>query len=202
MKILDMEQGSPEWHAARLGIPTASRFKEIITPAKGEKSKQYKKYLYELLAERVTGEREESHTSEWMIRGTELEDAAREAYAFIRDMQVQQVGFVLNDEESIGVSPDGLIGEDGGLEIKCPKASTVMRYIDEDRLPDEYKPQVQGCLWITGRAWWDFVVYHPSIELWVKRIYRDEVYIEKMRKHIGAFVLELEQTYQRVKDER
>jgi putative phage-type endonuclease len=198
MQLLDMEQGSEAWLKARLGIPTASRFKEIITPAKGERSKSYKSYLYELLAERMTQEREDSYISEWMQRGNLLEDAARSAYEFLHDVEVQQVGLVLNDAGSIGASPDGLTGEDGGLEIKCPKASSAVRYMVEDAMPDIYKPQVQGNLWITGRQWWDFVVYHPDLDLFVKRIYRDEAYIKKMAQHITAFTEELEDAHMRL----
>lgn len=196
MIVLNLEQGSEAWHRARLGIPTASRFKDIITPAKGEKSKSYTAYLYELLAERVTGEKSDNFTSEWMQRGNELEPQARNAYEFLFEVEVEQVGFILNDEKSIGVSPDGLIGADGGLEIKSPKASTLVQYMLEDKLPDIYKPQVQGNLWISDREWWDFVAYHPSMDLFVKRVYRDETYIKKMQKHITEFTEELEEKYQ------
>jgi len=202
MQVLDIEQGLEAWLKARLGIPTASRFKEIITPAKGEKSKSYKTYLFELLAERMTQDKEDSYTNEWMQRGNELEAAARSAYEFLYEVEVQQVGLVLNDAGTIGVSPDGLIGEDGGLEIKCPKAANAVRYMVEDAMPDVYKPQVQGNLWITGRQWWDFVVYHPDLDLFVKRIYRDEAYIKKMEQHITAFVEELQEAHRRLTNDR
>jgi hypothetical protein len=198
MRVIECEQGSDRWHKARLGIPTASRYKDIVTPARGDKSKSYTAYLYELLAERVTGEPSDTFMSEWMQRGNELEPAARSAYAFLCDVEVQQVGFITNDAGTIGASPDGLIGTDGGLEIKCPKPSTLVRYMVEDKLPDIYKPQVQGNLWICEREWWDFVAYHPSMELFIKRVYRDDAYIEKLRQHITAFVEELEETYQRI----
>ena len=196
MIVLDLEQGSQAWLNARLGIPTASRFKDIITPAKADRSKSAAAYMYELLAERLTKEPNEFYANEWMQRGNELEPMARTAYEFITDNSVDEVGFILNDEKSIGVSPDGLVGADGGIEIKCPKASTMVKYMIEDKLPDIYKPQVQGNLWISGREWWDFIVYHPSIELYVKRVYRDEAYIKKMEEHITAFVSELEKMYQ------
>ena len=199
MRLLEIEQGSPEWFTARLGIPTASRFKEIITPAKAERSKCASTYLYELLAERVTHEPTESYTSEWMERGTALEEAARSAYSFLNDTPVQQVGMILNDTGTIGASPDGLIGTDGGLEIKCPKPSTMMRYMVEDAMPAIYRPQVQGNLWISGRAWWDFVAYHPAIGIFQKRIERDDAYITKLSQHLEAFVEELERHYQRIK---
>lgn len=199
MITLEIEQGSPAWLHARLGLPTASRFKDIITPAKGDKSKSYRTYLYELLAERLTGEPSESFTSEWMQRGNELEPRARDAYAFLHDVEVSQVGLMLNDAGTIGASPDGLIGTDGGLEIKCPKPSTLVRYMIEAKLPDIYKPQVQGNLWISGRQWWDFVAYHPGMELFVLRVQRDEEYIARMEEHVTAFADELETLYQGIK---
>ena len=198
MITLELEQGTPEWFTARLGIPTASRYKDIVTPARGDKSKSYMTYLYELLAERVTGESADGFTNEWMQRGNELEPHARSAYEFLFEADVQQVGFVLNDAKTIGASPDGLIGSDGGIEIKCPKASTAVRYMVEDKLPDIYKPQVQGNLWICEREWWDFVVYHPSMDLFVKRVYRDDTYIKKLETHITAFVEELEALHGRL----
>ena len=199
MKVLNFEQGSPEWFAARVGIPTASRFKDIITPAKGDKSKSYTTYLYELLAERVTGEKSDTFTSEWMQRGNDLEPMARSAYEFIHEISIDEVGFILNDAETIGVSPDGLIGIDGGLEIKCPKPSTMVKYIIEDELPDIYKPQVMGNLWISEREWWDFIAYHPNMDLLIKRVYRDEAYIKKMQQHITDFVDELGEKYQKIR---
>jgi len=199
MLLIDLDQGSPEWLRARLGIPTASRFKEIITPARGDRSKSSQRYLHELLAERLTGEPSDGFTSEWMQRGNELEPQARAAYAFLYDVEVQQTGIMFNDAATIGASPDGLIGEDGGLEIKCPKPATVIEYMLADAMPDIYRPQVQGNLWISGREWWDFVAYHPSLDLFVKRIYRDEAYIQKLEEHVMAFAEELEAAYQRIR---
>jgi len=198
MIMLDLDQGSPEWLKARLGIPTASRFKDIITPARADRSKSSQSYLYELLAERLTNEPSDFFVSEWMQRGNELEPAARDAYAFLSGDEVTQTGIMLNDEQTIGASPDGLISDDGGIEIKCPKPATLVRYMVEDALPDVYRPQVQGNLWISGREWWDFVAYHPGMELFIKRIYRDEAYIQKLEQHITAFVEELETLHRRL----
>lgn len=197
MKTLKLEQGSDEWFQARLGKPTGSGFSKIITPDKGDKSKSYTTYLHELIAERLIRDREVTFKSEWMDRGNELEPFARSAYEFIHEVDVEQIGFILNDKETIGVSPDGLIGNIGGLEIKCPKASTLVKWVLDDRLPLEYKPQVMGCLWVSEREWWDFIGYHPSMNLFIKRIYRDEDYIKKMSQHITDFTDELEEKYQR-----
>ena len=196
MIILDLEQGSDEWFAARLGIPTASRFKDIVTPTKGEKSKSYKSYMYELIAERLTKGREDFFKSEWMERGNEVEPLARASYEFIHEVEVKQVGMILNDERTIGISPDGLIGDNGGLEIKCPKPSTVVKYMLDGGLPLEYKPQVMGSLMVSEREYWDFLAFHPSMDFFELRVYRDEEYIKKMDQHIKDFVDELQNNFE------
>ena len=198
MQILDFEQGSVEWHQARLGIPTASRFSDIITPAKGGLSTSYKKYIAELIAERIEGLDPDAYTSSWMQRGNDLEIEAFTNYEFITDMTPETTGIILNDEGTIGASPDGLIELEGGLEVKCPKLSTAVSYMMDDDLPLIYKPQVQGNLWLSEREWWDFVVYHPSLKLFIKRIHRDEEYIKKMAEHMDRFTTELHDTYERL----
>jgi hypothetical protein len=199
MQILNLEQGSEGWHRARLGIATASRFKDIITPAKGDKSASYKGYMYELIAEKLTKGKEDFFKSEWMERGNEIEPLARASYEFIHEVEVKQVGIMLNDEGTIGASPDGLIGDAGGLEIKCPKPSTVVKYMLDGGLPLEYKPQVMGSLWISGREWWDFLAFHPSMDFYQIRVYRDEEYIKKMNQHIMDFVDELQNNYEKLR---
>ena len=199
MKILDFEQGSDEWFNARLGIPTASRFKDIITPAKGDKSKSYKPYMYELIAEKLIKGKQESFKSEWMERGNEIEPLARASYEFMHDTKVLEVGMMINEEGTIGASPDGLIGDIGGIEIKSPKPSTIVKYILDDRLPLEYKPQVMGNLWISGREWWDFLAFHPDMDFYEIRVYRDEEYIKKMAKHINDFVDEMQNSFEKIK---
>ena len=123
MRIDQNEQGSPEWLAARLGIPSASMFAKIVT-TKGIWSASADAYINQLVAERLTGEREEVFQSHHMLRGTELEPDARDLYSLISDAEVTEVGFCLHDTLSAGCSPDGLIGEEGGLEIKAPAPST------------------------------------------------------------------------------
>lgn len=199
MKILNLEQGSDEWFSARLGVPTASRFKDIITPAKGDKSTSYKGYMYELIAERLTKDRENFFKSEWMERGNEIEPLARASYEFINEVEVKQVGMIFNDEMTIGISPDGLVGDNGGLEIKCPKPSTIVKYMLDGGLPLEYKPQVMGSLMISGREWWDFLAFHPNMDFYQIRVYRDEEYIKNMETHLNDFVNELEINYQKLR---
>lgn len=200
MQTLQVKQGSDEWLKVRLGKPTASRFGDIITPDKGEKSKTYTAYLYELLGELIAGEKDETYKSQWMDRGNELEQKAKEKYEFLKDATIETVGIVFNDDLTIGASPDGLIGNKGGIEIKCPKSSTIVKYMLEDRLPLIYKPQVQGNLWICEREYWDFIAYHPNTNMFIHRVYRDEDYIKKMSFYLNDFVDELKEKYETLKD--
>ena len=187
MKICNHEQGSPEWFEARLGIPSASMFSKIVT-TKGVWSTQADSYINQLVAERLTGEREEIYQSHHMIRGTELEPEARDMYCLMKDVEVQEVGFCLHDTLKAGCSPDGLVGEDGGIEIKCPAPATHVEYLRGGILPSRYKQQVMGCLWITQREWWDFVSYHPNMKPLIVRVERDEEYIAALEECVTKAV--------------
>lgn len=192
MIIVDHEQGTPEWVAARLGIPTASNFKRILT-ATGKLSTSVDTYFYELLAERITKQPANDYTNEWMARGTELEPEARSTYEFIYDTQVEQVGFVyLDDRRHVGCSPDGLVGDDGTIEIKAPKASTHVKYLLDGKCPADYVPQVQGQLWITGRKFCDFMSYHPDCDPLFVRVLRDNDYIEALTKEVDKLSKRIE----------
>lgn len=196
MRIDQHEQGSPEWLAARLGIPSASMFAKIVT-TKGAWSTSADTYINQLVAERLTGEREEVFQSHHMIRGTELEPDARDLYSLMTDSEVTEVGFCLHDTLAAGCSPDGLIGEDGGLEIKCPAPSTHVEYLRGGVLPSKYKQQVMGCLWITGREWWDFVSYHPTMKPLIVRVERDEEYIAALENCVTQAVHLIEQNVEK-----
>lgn len=196
MRIDQNEQGSPEWLAARLGIPSASMFAKIVT-TKGAWSTSADSYINQLVAERLTGEREEVFQSHHMIRGTELEPDARDLYSLMTDSEVTEVGFCLHDTLAAGCSPDGLIGEDGGLEIKCPAPSTHVEYLRGGVLPSKYKQQVMGCLWITGREWWDFVSYHPTMKPLIVRVERDEEYIAALENCVTKAVHLIEQNVEK-----
>jgi len=196
MRIDQNEQGSPEWLAARLGIPSASMFAKIVT-TKGAWSTSADTYINQLVAERLTGEREEVFQSHHMIRGTELEPDARDLYSLMTDSEVTEVGFCLHDTLAAGCSPDGLIGEDGGLEIKCPAPSTHVEYLRGGVLPSKYKQQVMGCLWITGREWWDFVSYHPTMKPLIVRVERDEEYIAALENCVTKAVHLIEQNVEK-----
>ena len=188
---LDCEQGSEEWLAARLGIPTATGFENIVT-ATGKKSASYIKYMAELIEESILGGGD-TFKSGFMERGNQLEPQARAAYEFLTGNDVIQVGGVyLNEDREVMVSPDGLIPSlKKGLEIKCPKMSTHIRYLLEGGVPAEYVIQVQANLWVTGYETWDFVSYCPEYQkqtLYLFTDARDEKLMKAFDEHIPQFV--------------
>lgn len=196
MRCIDCEQGSDEWIYARLGIPSASMYGKIIT-TQGKWSTQADTYINQLVAEKLTREQTPFYQNEHMARGTELEPDARKMYEFIKDVEVKEVGFCLHDTLEAGASPDGLIGEDGGLEIKCPAPATHVEYLRGGKLPSKYKQQVMGCLWITGREWWDFMSYHPSMKPLIVRVERDEDYIAELEACVSKAVELIEENVEK-----
>ena len=188
MKIITADQGTPEWFAARLGLATGSKFSDVLAGGKGLTRKAY---AVQLALEIVTGKQAETFTNQAMQDGTEREPIARALYEAHTGNFVDEVGFCRHDSIECGVSPDGLIDEDGGIEIKCPKASTHAGYLAIPAEPSTYTAQIQGCMWVTGRAWWDFVSYHPDFpenaQLIVRRIKRDSDYIVKLEQAVKAF---------------
>lgn len=199
MKIIDCEQGSPEWLAARLGIPTASEFHKIVGNATGELSRSRdkkglsetaKKYAYRLVAETLLGrEVEKPPGTPWaMMRGKELEPLAREQYSFINDVEIRQVGFVTTDNGLLGCSPDGLIvGTRGGLEIKATIDENHMG-IFIDGPGEDYTPQVMGQLAIAELSFIDLYAYHPDLPPKTIRTYRNETYIAKLDAALREFL--------------
>lgn len=176
MIIHDVEQGTPEWLRLRLGIPTASQFTRLVTPKTRKLSGSIDGYVNELLAEWFIGEPVVEIDSPWMSRGRELESEARAWYSMDIGADVRQVGFVTDDEATAGCSPDGLVGDAGGVEIKCPSAGVHVGYmLGGDH---KYELQMQGCMWLTDRQWWDFVSYNPSLPPYRVRYERDNDLIQ------------------------
>ena len=190
MRILEAEQGTQEWLDARLGRPSASQFYKLITTS-GKPSASADDYISEMIAERITGEREPIFVNEWMQRGTELEPEARATYEFMHGVDVQEVGFILDDSSEFGCSPDGLINDDGGVEFKCPSPKNHIAWSRKGVCPSKHYAQVQGCLYITGREWWDFMSYHPDMKPFVVRVERDEKFIKKLAEQISLAVEEI-----------
>ena len=188
MIILDHEQGSPEWLAARLGKPSASMFSKLITQT-GKPSTSADGYINELIAERLTGHSEPFHVTEWMLRGNEIEPEARESYEFISGNDVIETGFILDTSWEFGCSPDGLIKEEGGLEIKCPAPKTMVSYLrDPQAGVKKYWQQIQGCMLVTGASSWDAFAYHPDMPHVLVTVKRNEEYINQLAEQIKSAV--------------
>lgn len=190
MNIIDCIQGSDEWFASRLGKVTASCFSDVLNKKTGRGV-----YMIKLAAERLTGLPQGSYNNAVMERGKELEPEAREYYAKSSGQEIVQIGFAELDEW-IGASPDGLIGDDGLAEIKCPNSTTHIINILKDKMPTQYIPQVQGQLWVTGRKWCRFISYDPRLAtrpFWSIRIERDEEYIKNLQAATNIFVKELKE---------
>lgn len=195
-RIIDCEQGSPEWFAARLGIPTASEFATVM--AKGE-GKTRKTYMLKLAGEVLTGEPMATYQNADMERGKIMEDEARSAYALMKDADPIRVGFILNGQK--GCSPDSLLGNAGGLEIKSAAPHIQIERLLKNDLPAEHRAQVQGNLWVTEREFWDFASYCPRLPLMVVRVYRDETYIANLASAVKAFNEELATTVQFIRQQ-
>lgn len=181
--VRDIAQNTPEWLALRVGVLTASNFHKVTMKGRGGKDSVTRAALIDQLAtERITGRSaEEGYSNYWMDRGKEREDLARSIYEFQTGHEVEQVGFIyMDDSKLIGCSPDGLVGEPGMVEIKCPKLSTHLGYIRHGI--DAHMPQIQGQMMVADRQWSDFVSYCPEshIELWTVRVERDDEYIEQL----------------------
>ena len=197
MIIHDIQQCTEEWLKVRLGKVTASRFSDVMAKGAG---KTRKSYMIQLAAEIMTGEPQNGYSSAAMEWGTEQEPFARQYYETIHDCPVEQVGFIeLN--EWVGVSPDGLVGADGDVEIKCPNTSTHIATILADKVPTTHKPQIQGQLWVTDRKWCDFISYDPRMKqrpFFCKRVMRDEAYIKELEIQVTMFVTELKEMIEKL----
>ncbi len=193
MQILTFAQRSPEWFAARRGLPTASEFGNIITPKKREYAAAADTYINQLIDELVRPNAEQSFTGNRHTRHGELfEPEAADLYAFSHDVQPRNVGLILNDAGTLGCSPDLLIEDEGGLEIKCPDGPTHVKWVRGGVLPDEHKAQVHGSLIITGCDWWDFLSYCPGHRPLEIRVVRDD-FTEKLEACLERFVREYEE---------
>lgn len=175
MKIIECEQGSVEWALARAGIPTASEFDNLVTPKwKIRDGQMPMTYLYKKLAEKWTGGPLVSFNTVDMDIGHILEEEARPRFQFDTGLETQMVGFITTDDGRVGCSPDGLVGEQGGVEIKCPEIHTHIKYLVGGEVPDEYAAQVQGSMFVTGRPWWYFFSYRRNMEPLCLKVERDE----------------------------
>lgn len=186
MIIHNCEQGTPEWLNIRAGKFTASTFSDLFAK---ETTQAYQNAINDVVYGKLTGEPVESYTNDIMKRGSELEPFAREQYELETFNKVNQVGFIeLN--EWVGYSPDGLIGEDGLIEIKCTLHSALIGYHSGNKIPSKYFYQMQGGLWVSGREWCDFYVWHPKIKPYLERVFRSEKDIEEIKTKIEIAIEE------------
>ena len=192
-----VEQGTDEWFAARIGKVTASRVADIIAKTKTGYSSSRDNYMAQLICERLTNQKGESFTNAAMQHGTETEPLARAAYEALKDVLVDEVGFIPHPQILMaGASPDGLVGEDGLLEIKCPNTATHIDTLLSETVPTKYYTQMQFQLASTGRKWCDFVSFDnrlpEELQLFIKRVPRDDTYIKLMEAEIVQFISELD----------
>jgi putative phage-type endonuclease len=198
-------QGTPEWFAQRLGKVTASRVADVIAKTKSGYSTSRANYLAQLVAERLTGRVAESFSNAAMQHGTETEPLARMAYETETGLMVTEVAMI--DHPTIpmtGASPDGFVGDQGLVEIKCPNTATHIDTLLSDKTQSKYIPQMQWQMACTGKKWCDFVSFDPRLpadmQLFVARVDRDDAYIAELEAEIKTFLSEVETTVQRLID--
>ncbi len=190
------DQGTDEWFNQRLGKATASRFADIMAKGRGStEAAARKNYKAQLLSERLTGEKADTYGSAAMAWGTDYEATARLMYELKSGSTVEETGFYVHDNLEAGASPDGLIGDDGLLEIKCPNTATHIETLKRQETPRQYFWQVHGQMWITGRKWCDFVSFDPRLpenaQLFITRVERDEDVIKDLEAQVTTFLREV-----------
>jgi putative phage-type endonuclease len=193
--VTSTQQRTPEWFAKRLGLVTASRIADVMAKTKTGASASRSGYMAQLVTERLTGAPTEGFQSAAMEWGIEQEPHARAAYEAREGVLVDEVDFVRHPLLEAGASPDGLVGEDGCIEIKCPNTSTMLEYIEDRSVPRKYLLQMQWQLACTGRNWCDFVAFDDRLpehlRLLVIRVPRDEGVIAEIAGEVGRFLTEL-----------
>ncbi len=190
----DVVQGTPEWLALRAGAFTASEFDKVITPKTLKPSSQLDGYIARLISETFLGVAEESHQSAWMAWGLQFENEARRFYQMERGIDTERPGFIwMDDRKVIGCSPDAM-----GLEIKCPKPETHVRYLLDGVLPSEYVCQVQGLMYVVGAETWDFLSYYPGLPAFLITVERDPVFQERLGEELENAVAKLHECQRRI----
>lgn len=198
-----IEQGTPEWHAQRLGKVTASRVADVIAKTKSGYSTSRVNYAAELVCERLTGAAAERYTNAAMQWGTEKEPEAKAAYEFMRNCDVAPAGFVDHPHIPMtGASPDGYVGEDGLIEVKCPITATHLDTVLNETIPDKYVVQMLWQMTCTGRQWCDYVSFDPRLpahlQLFIKRVHRDEKRMGELEQEVESFLAEVSDTIDRL----
>lgn len=200
-----MEQRSTEWFTARLGKVTASRVADVIAKTKTGYSTSRENYMAQLVCERMTGTQSESFSSVAMQWGTDQEPLARAAYEAVKDVLVDEVGLVIHPNIPMaGASPDGLVGDDGLIEIKCPNTATHIDTLLSEKVPSKYNTQMQWQMVCTSRKWCDFVSFDPrmpeGLQLFIQRVDFDAEYVKMLEAEITGFLGELETKIEKLKE--
>ena len=200
-----MEQRTEEWFEARMGCVTASRTADVMAKTKSGYAASRANYMAELICERLTGERQGGFSSAAMQWGTETEPQARMAYEIITGATVVETGFVLHPEiAGFGASPDGLVGDDGLIEIKCPNTATHIDTLLADKVPTKYIIQMHVQMLCTGRAWCDFVSFDPrlpiDLHMFIKRVERDNKLAEEIVTEVQSFLADMEAKIAKLKE--
>jgi hypothetical protein len=198
IEIFDCEQGGDDWLRVRLGLPTASEFGTVLAVGRsGGESKTRRLYLTKLAGERITARPATSYRNKYMDRGTAMEPEARDFYAMLTDAKPQRVGFIKNAKK--GCSPDSFIGSDGMLEIKTAEPHVLIEALESsNEIPLEHVPQLQGNLWVAEREWIDLLIYCPAMPTFLRRVYRDEGYINNLSVAVDRFNDELDALCDRI----
>jgi putative phage-type endonuclease len=192
----EIVQGSDAWKQIRCGKVTASRVADVVARTKSGPAASRANYMAQLICERLTGTPAETYTNAAMMHGTETEPEARSAYEFYQGVVVEQVAFIHHPRiDQAGSSPDGLVGEDGLVEFKCPQSATHLETLLGQAVPAKYADQMQFQMACTGRKWCDFVSYDPRMpehmRLFVRRVARDDARINFLETEIAGFLLEM-----------
>lgn len=200
MRIHEIPQGDLEWLKLRVGKVTASELNNLLTPAfKPRDGEMPKTYLYSKVAEAWRGEPLPGFSSHSTEQGQLLEDEARREFAFDTEHKVRNVGFVETDDGTFGCSPDALLDEDGGLELKCPEPTNHVRYLLNGELPPQYACQVHGSMFATGRPWWKFVSYRRGFPTFTIRVERDERICRAIEEVVSDFAAKLTAALEQLK---
>src|SRR6201998_473708 len=194
----DVAQYSEEYDRLKLGIPTSSHFHKIITP-QGKPSKQWREYACVLIAERILQRKIEFYNSPAMERGLVVEVEAADWYEFDQDVTVQKVGFITDDNHTIGCSPDRLVGDDGLLEIKAPLTQTPGQYWISGEVHERFRPQLQGQLYVSRRSWVDIVCWHDVLPKVVMRVEPDEKFLKALDRELQIFNYFLESVMEKIR---
>ena len=197
-------QGTDEWKIEKLGHVSAGSVSDILAKGKGGESKMRESYKWRIVTERLTGQIQESFSNDAMLWGVETEEQARTTYELTYGVTVDQTGFVKHPTmQWVGASPDGMIGTDGLIEIKCPHTKTHLQTLESAKAPAVYIPQMQMQMWTMNRSWCDFVSYDPrlphNLQFFCIRVNRDQEYIDNMEKEVIRFLAEVESTIEAFK---